>query len=163
MLAGATGAVRAEAWIRFGAQLRPVAVWPHDATRRPGPTRPGGGLPPFEAASRAVAVRHGDELLGALSLQKPRSEPLTTAEDKLLQHLASQAGLVLRNVALTAELGPRSTSCGPPAAGWSGRRTPNGGRSNATCTTGRSSSSSRCPSSSACWPTRPTTRLPSGR
>ena len=105
VLAGATGAVRAEAWIRFGAQLRPAAVWPHDATRPAAvPLGPGGGLPPFAGASRAVAVRHGDELLGALSLHKPRSESLTSAEDKLLQHLASQAGLVLRNAALTADL-----------------------------------------------------------
>ena len=35
---------------------------------------------------------------------KPRNEPLTIAEDKLLQHLASQAGLVFRNGRLTAEL-----------------------------------------------------------
>ena len=105
VLAGATGAVRAEAWIRFGAQLRPAAVWPHDAPPPPpAPLGPGGGLPPFPEASRAVAVRHGDELLGALSLHKPRSEALTSAEDKLLQHLASQAGLVLRNAALTADL-----------------------------------------------------------
>ena len=59
---------------------------------------------PLDAASRAVPVRHGDELLGALSLRKPANEPLTTTEDQLLQHLASQAGLVLRNVQLTAEL-----------------------------------------------------------
>ena len=105
VLAGATGAVRAEAWIRFGAQLRPAAVWPHDAPPPPpAPLGPGGGLPPFPEASRAVAVRHGDELLGTLSLHKPRSEALTSAEDKLLQHLASQAGLVLRNAALTADL-----------------------------------------------------------
>ena len=32
------------------------------------------------------------------------NEPLTGAEDKLLQHLASQAGLVLRNAQLTADL-----------------------------------------------------------
>ena len=105
VLAGATGADRAEAWIRVGTQLRPVAVWPHDATLPAAvPLGPGGGLPPFPDASRAVAVRHGDELLGALSLHKPRSEALTSAEDKLLQHLASQAGLVLRNAALTADL-----------------------------------------------------------
>jgi len=61
-------------------------------------------LPAFEPAARAVAVRHGDELLGALTVQKPRSEPVSAAEDKLLEHLASQAGLVLRNVRLTAEL-----------------------------------------------------------
>ena len=29
---------------------------------------------------------------------------MSAAEDKLLEHLASQAGLVLRNVRLTAEL-----------------------------------------------------------
>ena len=36
--------------------------------------------------------------------RKPRNEPVSAAEDKLLEHLASQAGLVLRNVRLTAEL-----------------------------------------------------------
>jgi signal transduction histidine kinase len=58
----------------------------------------------LENTSRAVAVRHSGELLGALSLRKPPNEPLTGAEDKLLQHLASQAGLVLRNAQLTADL-----------------------------------------------------------
>jgi signal transduction histidine kinase len=105
VLAGATGADRAEAWIRVGAQLRPVAVWPHGATPPATvPLGPSGGLPRFADVSRAVAVRQADELLGALSLRKPPSEPLTGAEDKLLQHLASQAGLVLRNAALTADL-----------------------------------------------------------
>jgi hypothetical protein len=45
------------------------------------------------------AGRRGDELLGALSLQKPANELLTTTEDQLLQHPASQADLLLRNVA----------------------------------------------------------------
>jgi Histidine kinase len=58
----------------------------------------------LQGASRAVAVSHGGELLGALSLQKPRNEPLTSTEDELLQDLASQAGLVLRNAALIDEL-----------------------------------------------------------
>jgi signal transduction histidine kinase len=105
LLAGATGADRAEAWIRVGTQLRPVAVWPHDVTPPSAvPLGPGGRLPPFDDASRAVAVRHADDLLGALALHKPPSEPITSAEDRLLQHLASQAGLVLRNAALTADL-----------------------------------------------------------
>jgi signal transduction histidine kinase len=64
-------------------------------------------LPVFGAATRAVAVRHGDELLGAITLHKPRNEPVSATEDKLLEHLASQAGLVLRNVRLTAELQAR--------------------------------------------------------
>ena len=105
VLAGATGAIRAEAWIRVGPELRPVTIWPDGSSAGAAlPLADGGQLPAFAAASRAVAVRHGDELLGALALLKPRNEPLTQAEDKLLQHLASQAGLVFRNGRLTAEL-----------------------------------------------------------
>jgi signal transduction histidine kinase len=105
VLAGATGADRAEAWIRVGGQLHPVAVWPPGSLSPAAvPLDSSGALPPFEPASRAVAVRHSGELLGALSLRKPRNEPLTGAEDTLLQHLASQAGLVLRNAQLTADL-----------------------------------------------------------
>ena len=105
ILAGATGAVRVEIWIRVGAQLRPQVIWPRgSALPAAVPLAGDAELPVFELATRAVAVRHGDELLGALAIQKPRNEPVTAAEDKLLAHLASQAGLVLRNVRLTAEL-----------------------------------------------------------
>ena len=105
ILAGATGAVRVEIWVRVGAQLRPQVIWPRgSAPPAAVPLAGDAGLPVFELATRAVAVRHGDELLGALAIQKPRNEPVTAAEDKLLAHLASQAGLVLRNVRLTAEL-----------------------------------------------------------
>jgi signal transduction histidine kinase len=104
VLAGATGATRVEVWTRVGAQLRPRVTWPPGS--EPPPAIPVTGdvdLPVFPA-TRAAAVRHGNELLGALTLHKPRNEPLSATEDKLLQHLASQAGLVLRNVRLTDEL-----------------------------------------------------------
>jgi signal transduction histidine kinase len=65
---------------------------------------PGGDLPDLGAVSRAVAVRHSGELLGALTVLKPRTEAVSAAEDRLLAQLASQAGLVLRNARLTAEL-----------------------------------------------------------
>jgi signal transduction histidine kinase len=105
VLAGATGAGRAEAWIRAGTQLRPAAIWPPGSpTSAPLTLGPDGALPAFAGASRAVAVQHGGELLGALSLQKPPNEPLTGTEDELLRHLASQAGLVLRNAALIGDL-----------------------------------------------------------
>ena len=160
VLAGATGADRAEAWIRVGTQLRPAAIWPHGASSSTAVALgPDGGLPPFEGTSRAVAVQHGGELLGALSLQKPKNDPLTSTEDELLRHLASQAGLVLRNAALIGEL--RASPAGS-AGGWWKPKTPSGGRSNGTCTTGRSSSSSRSRSSSGCWRNPPTTRPPSG-
>ena len=104
VLAGATGAVRVEVWIRVGQQLRARVTWPHGSS--PAATVPltGGDRLPELGATRAIAVRHGDELLGAITIEKPRNEPVSAAEDKLLAHLASQAGLVLRNVRLTAEL-----------------------------------------------------------
>ena len=105
VLAGATGADRAEAWIRVGPELRPAAIWPSGSPLPAAVTTgAGGGIPPFTGASRAVAVTHGGELLGALSLHKPPNEPLTSTEDELMRHLASQAGLVVRNAALTAQL-----------------------------------------------------------
>jgi signal transduction histidine kinase len=114
VLAGATGAVRVDVWVRVGARLQPRAAWPPGsgppaAVPITGPvalTEPV-ALPAFDPATRAVAVRHGDELLGAITLQKPKNEPVSATEDKLLEHLASQAGLVLRNVRLTAELQAR--------------------------------------------------------
>jgi signal transduction histidine kinase len=108
VLAAATGAVRVEVWVRVGPRLRAQATWPHGSTRSgPVPLANSAVLPAFDAATRAVAVRHGDELLGAITVQKPRNEAVSPAEDKLLDHLASQAGLVLRNVRLTAELQAR--------------------------------------------------------
>src|SRR6185437_9545442 len=105
VLAAATGAVRVEVWVRVGTQLRPQVTWPQgSAPPAAVPLIDDAELPAFDLATRAVAVRHGDELLGALTVQKPRSEPVSAAEDRLLEHLASQAGLVLRNVRLTAEL-----------------------------------------------------------
>ena len=49
-------------------------------------------------------MRDGGELLGALAVSKPPGDPVTPAEDKLISDLASQAGLVLRNVRLIEEL-----------------------------------------------------------
>jgi signal transduction histidine kinase len=105
LLGGASGASRVEAWIRVDAELRPGAVWPGgsvpSATLRLNGTAE---LPVPDPSARIVPVRHGDDLLGAISLSKPASEPLTSTEDSLLQHLASQASLVMRNAQLTAEL-----------------------------------------------------------
>ena len=160
VLASAIGATRTEAWMRVGAELRPgrgLAARFLAAGARPARGRRR-GCPAFAAATRAVAVRHGNELLGALALQKPRNEPLTAAEDKLLQHLASQAGSSSAMAGSPRSCRPRSRSCGPRGGGWWRRRTPSGAESSGTCTTGRSSSSSPCRSSLACWSSRP--RMP---
>ena len=49
-------------------------------------------------------VRHLGELLGALSITKKPGESITATEEKLVRDLAAQAGLVMRNVALTEQL-----------------------------------------------------------
>jgi signal transduction histidine kinase len=104
-IAEGTGAQRADVWLRAGSELRLAASWPEDA---PGGAPPlvlsNGQLPAFARVDRAVPVRHQNELLGALTVAKPPGEPMTATEDKLLADLASQAGLVLRNVGLASEL-----------------------------------------------------------
>ena len=109
LLGGAAGASRVEAWIRVGAELRPGAVWPGGsapsaAVELNGASGGAAELPVLNPGARVVPVRHCDDLLGAISLSKPPSEPLTGTEDSLLRHLASQASLVMRNAQLTAEL-----------------------------------------------------------
>jgi signal transduction histidine kinase len=104
VLAGATGADRVQVWVRVGARLHPRAAWPPGSAPPAGVSLTDAGDLPVFGVTRAVAVRHTGELLGAITVHKPASEPVPAAEDKLLEHLASQAGLVLRNVALTAEL-----------------------------------------------------------
>ncbi len=106
VLAEGTGG-RAEIWLRVGAALRSVATWPTES-------EPGGyatelavsgeDLPAFPDASKATPVLHQRELLGAVTVTKPPNDPLRPAEDKLVEDVASQAGLVLRNVRLIEEL-----------------------------------------------------------
>ena len=100
LLASGTGADAVDVWMRVGARLRAVAVWPV-----------GSAVPDavddderFPDATATFPVRQGDELLGVIALRKPRNEPLSASESSLAEHVASQAGLVLRNVGLTAEL-----------------------------------------------------------
>ena len=104
VLAQGTGAVRAEIWLRLGGDLRRAAVWPtamHDTPSLPIHST---DLPTVPGASHVVPVRHADELLGALALVKRPGESLSPIEITLVEDLASEAGLVLRNVALTEEL-----------------------------------------------------------
>ncbi len=109
ILGEGTGATRTEVWLRVDDQLHRSASWPSstDAPVPPLELTGGDDLPPFPQTDRAVAVRHQGELLGALTLTKPPNEPLAPTEEKLLADLASQAGLLLRNVRLTADLQAR--------------------------------------------------------
>lgn len=105
ILAEGTVARRATVWLHVGTELRPAASWGPDGDNddQPLPVLDG-ALPPLPGISKAVPVRDRGELLGALSVSKPPNEPLSEAEGKLVEDLAGQAGLVLRNVRLTEEL-----------------------------------------------------------
>jgi signal transduction histidine kinase len=103
ILAEATGAVRADVWLRVGAELHAMGSWPTGPRSERIPFSDG-EAPAIPGASRATHVRHHGEALGALSVEKSPGDPITPAEDKLLADVASQAGLVLRNVRLIEEL-----------------------------------------------------------
>jgi signal transduction histidine kinase len=111
ILAEGTGASRAEVWLRVGSELRPAASWPPEHGPSASPVPVNHNAHPrivhgsrVEATIRETDVRHQGDLLGALVVTKSPYEPFTPAEEKLLSHLSSQAGLVLRNVALVADL-----------------------------------------------------------
>ena len=107
-----SGVRRAVVWLRIGEEVLPAASWPPDDLG--GSSVPveeprrlvDGGLPEL-GGSRALDVRHEGELLGAISVEERPGEPLSHEAEQLLEHLASQAGLVLRNARLTEELRAR--------------------------------------------------------
>ncbi|MBA2751997.1 MAG: hypothetical protein H0U41_07140 [Actinobacteria bacterium] len=104
LVAEGTGAQRAQVWLRVGDQLRLAASWPEPAENDPAQLALSSDALPDFAGDRATAVVHHGELLGALAVTKPRGEVVSPTEDKLITDVAAQAGLVLRNLRLTAEL-----------------------------------------------------------
>ena len=111
ILAEGTGASRAEVWLRVGSELRQSASWPLTDGQKAAPVPLHDGrhvkivqASRVEAASRETDVRYQGQLLGALVVTKSPYERFTPAEEKLLADLSSQAGLVLSNVALIADL-----------------------------------------------------------
>ena len=99
-----TGAARADVWVRVGEELRAEATWPEDAEAPPPRAMSSSQEHVATASSFFEPVRHRDELLGALSIEKRPGESLSATEEKLIQDLAAQAGLVMRNAALTEDL-----------------------------------------------------------
>jgi signal transduction histidine kinase len=99
-----TAAEDATVWLRAGEQLRPTASYPENG-RQPEPLPLSGqAVPALDSGDHMVGVLHQGEMLGALSVRKRRGESLTPIEEKLLEDLAHQAGLVLKNVSLTESL-----------------------------------------------------------
>jgi signal transduction histidine kinase len=102
-LASGTGAARTDVWVRVGDRMRSEATSPED-----GPPADPIAVSDAEGRSSPTSmfepVRHQGELLGALSIEKKPGDAITATEEKLVRDLAGQAGLVMRNVALTEQL-----------------------------------------------------------
>jgi signal transduction histidine kinase len=97
LLVDGTGARVAEIWVTGEGTMRLEAIWPEDAERSP-------SLPADDELTRVARVVHRGETLGHLAIRKAASEPIGPSDQKLLEDVAAQAGLVLRNVRLVDDL-----------------------------------------------------------
>lgn len=107
LAAAGTGAVGATVWVRAGTRLRPAATWP---SGRPvaAVAQLSGQSDPVLPCSDAVSVlRHGAEVVGALSVQTSLLGGLPASGQRLLDDLAAAAGMLLRRARLDAELADR--------------------------------------------------------
>jgi signal transduction histidine kinase len=108
LLADGTGAEHATVWVNVDDGLRATACWPsHDPAEHPALVVAGGDLELPSGAAHIEPVRHDGELLGALSLDRRREDPVTPREQRLVAELAGQASLVLGNARLRARLRAR--------------------------------------------------------
>lgn len=109
MLGEATGAERAEVWMRSDRSERLMVAWPAAQAPDVRPSAAAGEpatVPDGETGGRerVFEVVHQGERLGSLRLTASPREPLTPGAERLILAVSAQAGLVLRNVALVEDL-----------------------------------------------------------
>jgi signal transduction histidine kinase len=85
------GAERVAILLGTGEAAVPVASWPD-------------GDAPDGSRERAFEVRHQGDALGEIRVTMPSDEAMGPAQERLAIDVAAQAGLVLRNAALVADL-----------------------------------------------------------
>jgi signal transduction histidine kinase len=105
VIAEGTSSSRAAVWLRIGDELRQAAAWPDDDA--PAPVPIDDGVFARIGADHSATVRHQGALLGAITVTKAASDPLTPGDAELVDRLADQAGLILANARLTADLEAR--------------------------------------------------------
>ncbi|HRW39014.1 MAG TPA: histidine kinase, partial [Aquihabitans sp.] len=106
LLAQGTGASRAVVWLLHGGVLHPAGAWATDGPAALEPLAVHALIDDELHESRPV--HHLDEQIGALSIAKPPSDPITPADRELLTDVAAGAGLRLRNISLNRELERRA-------------------------------------------------------
>ena len=105
LVAEGTGAEQAVVWLQQGDALEPDGTWPahimSDELVRPADLVD-------DEFTIVEEVRHRDQPLGALSVIKPRNDPVTPGDRELVSDVAAGAGLLLRNIALHRQLEERA-------------------------------------------------------
>ena len=110
LLADGTGATHATLWVHDDGVLRAAACAPPHAapSHAEHPELPAeAAVADTQGARKLELVRLDAELLGALSIERPRDEPLSPHERRLLAEMAGQAALVLGHTRLRARLRAR--------------------------------------------------------
>ena len=105
LMADGTGAQPARVWLRVGSKLRATATWPTQSLEVPAVDID--AATDLPEADLAVPVREQDELLGVLTIAKPRGERITEVDADLVERLAAASGVLLRNLRLDAEVAQR--------------------------------------------------------
>lgn len=91
-----TAARRAVVWLREGASLRAGASWPEERLSTE-PVQIEEDTYDLPGASAIYPVMHQSELLGVVAIDVG-GETVSPDDDKLLSHLAAQAGIAIRNI-----------------------------------------------------------------
>ncbi|MGI9599005.1 MAG: sensor histidine kinase [Acidimicrobiales bacterium] len=99
-------AEQAVVWVLVGDMLHPHGSWPADSSASTEPV----SVAHLTGDRRWTVelIRHGDEVLGAISVAKTPEDITSSADLMLLADVAAGSGLVLRNIGLNAELEERA-------------------------------------------------------
>jgi len=96
-VAQALNARSAILWMGPPEDLQAIGVWPEtDDSVAPGGPRRRGQIP----GRHVRTVSHGDDPVGAISVDRAERDPLSRAEKRLLDDLSAQAGLVIEHQGL---------------------------------------------------------------
>ena len=108
LLADGTGARHATIWVEVGGSLRAAACAPpHDPGEHDLVTIDQDGRVDLPDATYVEPVRLDGDLLGALSFERGRDDPVTPHDQALFAGMAGQASLVLGNARLREHLRAR--------------------------------------------------------
>ena len=106
VIAEGVNAERTTIWLHLADELRPSAGWP-EIDPMASPVKLEDDTRPEVPGEHVAEIRYQGTLLGAISVDKRRGDPLNPGEVRLVDDLAAQAGLVVSNVRLTADLEAR--------------------------------------------------------